>query len=239
LEGLIDLLQQPTQQVLARIHLPLVVIDASDRLVYVNPAASLAVGIPAECLVGIIVEEVIVPEHRARYLEHLVALRSDGMSLLRTWIQLPERDALPLAAIAVGLRGSHGGWLCQFCALLPDDVAEVDMAARLVRAGALARSLLRSVVAELDAQAGETAADSLSRLDARTPELEALTPQERAVALRLLRGDRTPTIARELRISPNTVRNHLKAIFRKTNTATQAELVAHLMSWPAGRNRPD
>jgi DNA-binding CsgD family transcriptional regulator len=239
LKSLIDLLQQPTQRVLERIHLPLVVIDASDRLVYVNPAASLAVGIPAECLVGIIVEEVIVPEHRARYLEHLVALRSDGMSLLRTWIQLPERDALPLAAIAVGLRGSHGGWLCQFCALLPDDVAEVDMAARLVRAGALARSLLRGVTAELGAQAGEATADPVSLLDARMPELGPLTPQERAVALRLVRGDRTPTIARDLRISPNTVRNHLKAIFRKTNTATQAQLVAHLMSWPAGRNRPD
>jgi len=212
------------------------VIDASDHLIHVNPAASLAVGIPADRLIGSIVEELILGEERPRYLEHLVVLRREGVSLLRTWILLPERDALPIAAIATGLRGAEGIWLGQFCALLPDDVAEVEMAARLVRAGVLARSLLRAVTAELEPRADEPADDAASAWAARAPELATLTQQESAVAFRLLRGDRTPTIARELRISPNTVRNHLKAIFRKTNTSTQAELIARMMRWQAGHN---
>jgi DNA-binding CsgD family transcriptional regulator len=56
------------------------------------------------------------------------------------------------------------------------------------------------------------------------------------VASRLASGQRTQAIARELRISPSTVRNHLKAIFRKTGTSTQAGLVARMRRWSDGRN---
>jgi DNA-binding CsgD family transcriptional regulator len=237
MSNLLDLLQQPLLRLIERMHLPIAVIDASDHVIHVNPAAALAVGIPAERLVGILVEEVVLPEERPRYLEHRRLLGGGRANILRTWLQLPQRDALPVAAIALGLQGARGDWIGQLCALLPDDVAEVEMAARLVRAGALARSLLRAVTAELDARAGGAGEpDSGSDPAAQPAELATLTPQERAIAFRLLHGERTPTIARELRISPNTVRNHLKAIFRKTNTTTQAELVARMMTWQAGRN---
>jgi DNA-binding CsgD family transcriptional regulator len=233
MRGLLDLLHQPLLRVIERMHLPIALIDACGRVGHVNPAAALAVGIPAERLVGILVEEVVLPEERPRYLEHLRLLSGGGASILRTWIQLPQRDALPVAVIALELRGGQGGGIGQLCALLPDDVAEVEMAARLVRAGALARSLLREVTAELGGSEGW---DSGLDWAAQLPELATLTQRERAIALRLLRGERTQTIARELRIRPNTVRNHLKSIFHKTKTTTQAELVARSMAWQAGRN---
>ncbi len=41
----------------------------------------------------------------------------------------------------------------------------------------------------------------------------------------ILAGDRVANISKRLNISQHTVRNHLKSIFRKTGTSSQAELV--------------
>ncbi len=52
-----------------------------------------------------------------------------------------------------------------------------------------------------------------------------LSPREREVVVLLLEGHRVSTIAQRLFLSPHTVRNHLKAIFRKAKVGSQAELV--------------
>ena len=49
----------------------------------------------------------------------------------------------------------------------------------------------------------------------------------------LVRGDDVQAIARRLAIRPETVRVHLKAITRKTGTASQADLVRLVLSSPA------
>lgn len=67
----------------------------------------------------------------------------------------------------------------------------------------------------------------------RSPALRArygLTPTESSVARRLAAGAGLEQIGRELAISMNTVRGHLKAIFGKTRTHRQAELVCKLLS---------
>jgi DNA-binding CsgD family transcriptional regulator/PAS domain-containing protein len=61
-------------------------------------------------------------------------------------------------------------------------------------------------------------------------QLYDLTTAEATVA-RLLAHGRCPTaIADQLSLSPTTVKTHLRAIFDKTGTHRQAELVAHLLS---------
>jgi DNA-binding CsgD family transcriptional regulator len=57
-----------------------------------------------------------------------------------------------------------------------------------------------------------------------------LTPRERDVALGLARGESTAALAARLFVSPHTVRDHLKAVFRKVGVGSRAELVAHLFS---------
>jgi DNA-binding CsgD family transcriptional regulator len=57
-----------------------------------------------------------------------------------------------------------------------------------------------------------------------------LTPTECCVAQRLCAGADVECIARELEISRNTVRGHLKQIFGKTRSHRQAELVCKLLS---------
>jgi len=56
--------------------------------------------------------------------------------------------------------------------------------------------------------------------------LNPLSSRERQVLELLGRGYRPRSIAEQLRVSPETVRNHLKAMFRKTGTHSQEELTA-------------
>lgn len=66
------------------------------------------------------------------------------------------------------------------------------------------------------------------RRDAATPRparFAALTPREWEIARRLAGGDRVLLLAEELGIASSTVRNHLRAIFRKLGLRSQVQLV--------------
>ncbi|MEA3077440.1 MAG: hypothetical protein QOF60_2348 [Actinomycetota bacterium] len=63
---------------------------------------------------------------------------------------------------------------------------------------------------------------------ARVPQMGALSLRQWEVLSRLLRGDRVPTIAKELFVSQSTVRDHLSAIFERFGVHSQAELIALL-----------
>jgi|WetSurMetagenome_2_1015567.scaffolds.fasta_scaffold68329_2 DNA-binding NarL/FixJ family response regulator len=55
--------------------------------------------------------------------------------------------------------------------------------------------------------------------------LDALSPRERDVLRALLAGHRVASLARALSVSPYTVRNHLRAVFRKVGVHSQEELI--------------
>ncbi len=57
---------------------------------------------------------------------------------------------------------------------------------------------------------------------------DSLTRRERDVLALLLDGRRVASIARTLYLSEHTVRNHLKAIFRKLGAHSQTELLDRL-----------
>lgn len=67
--------------------------------------------------------------------------------------------------------------------------------------------------------------------------LATLTPREWEIARRLAEGDRVPLIVEDLRIAENTVRNHLKSIFRKLEVASQAQLVRRIKPQLKGAGR--
>lgn len=65
----------------------------------------------------------------------------------------------------------------------------------------------------------------------------SLTRQETRIAAALVDGLTVKEIANAFGVSSETVRQHLKAIFAKTNTHRQAELVSLLVS--SSRQPPD
>jgi PAS domain S-box-containing protein len=59
----------------------------------------------------------------------------------------------------------------------------------------------------------------------RLPGLNDLSARQWEIVARLLRGERVPTIAREMYLSASTVRNHLSTVYRKLGVHSQAELI--------------
>ena len=68
----------------------------------------------------------------------------------------------------------------------------------------------------------------LGAAPAPAPAVPGLSQREQEVVRALLESGRVPSIARSLYISPHTVRNHLKSVFRKLGVSSQAELIERL-----------
>jgi DNA-binding NarL/FixJ family response regulator len=64
---------------------------------------------------------------------------------------------------------------------------------------------------------------------------DTLTPREREIVLALSNGQRVGAIAGKLGVSEHTVRNHLKAVYRKLDVHSQVELLSR---WRAHAARP-
>lgn len=67
----------------------------------------------------------------------------------------------------------------------------------------------------------------MSRNNARAPQLEQLTERETGIILLIGEGLRNAEIAKRLRISEKTVRNHLTSIFGKVGVSDRLELLVH------------
>lgn len=60
------------------------------------------------------------------------------------------------------------------------------------------------------------------------PDLAVLSAREREILSELISGLRVPAIAKKLFISPHTVRNHLKSMYRKLDVPDQAGLIERI-----------
>lgn len=80
----------------------------------------------------------------------------------------------------------------------------------------------------LEVQAAGIKRRSRDGLSTETPGLERLSRREVEIVSRMLAGERVPTIARELRLSASTVRNHLSRAYQKFGVHSQVELIEAL-----------
>ena len=137
------------------------------------------------------------------------------------------------------------GWWTDVCVLVapltqdsPDRVAFALLGLPHLPAGATADRIaelelrLRHIGTEVRA-AGVL--DELEAMPATSdhPQLSELTSRQWEILNRLIRGERVPTIARELFISQSTVRNHLASIYARFDVHSQAELLELLRRPPS------
>jgi PAS domain S-box-containing protein len=91
--------------------------------------------------------------------------------------------------------------------------------------GVSIRASLDRIALELQSLGLASAMSDMPALPADHPEVAALSERQREVLIRLVQGDRVPTIAKQLHISPHTVRNHLRAMYRVFEVSNQSELI--------------
>jgi PAS domain S-box-containing protein len=111
------------------------------------------------------------------------------------------------------------------------DLGEVQTARRIddKPASGLAAGLQR-IAHELHSISLFAGAAGIADVPHDHPDIALLSPREREILGELVAGLRVPAIASKLFISPHTVRNHLKSIFRKLDVSDQASLIDRIRS---------
>lgn len=179
-------------------------------------------------------------DQHERYFRYLQALGNgevtDEVLSLEWEVQRKDRERIPVAIKMLPIR--NGGsvpaavlWLV----LATDEANRTAPPAGHARIEELEEALKR-ITGELQSVGVLGQPDTESQLpDAIGPMLSRLSTREKEVVAKLLEGQRVTMIAEMLCVSPHTVRNHLKSIFRKVGVHSQAELVSLMrQSEPAG-----
>ena len=115
------------------------------------------------------------------------------------------------------------------------DLAEVHAARPM---GVSDRSLaaeLAQVASRLQSLSFSESLSQRARIPVDAPALRELSAREREVLALLMQNQRVPAIAERLFVSQSTVRNHLKAIYRKVGVSSQRELIDWVNSLAVSR----
>lgn len=206
----------------------LAALDDDWRFVEMAPGTASRLGVPEPGAAGVMprLHDLVHPEHSSA-LDRSYGRRSSA--------EAPD-------ALTLRLRGVEGQWSSaqvtvsplrgQLPAafglamwLLPSDEPNDAESERVAR---LEHQLAR--IREVVGAEGGTATGSV--------DLSDLTMRQREIVDRLLDGHRVDAIARDLYVSPSTVRNHLSAIFEKLGVASQSELIELLREPAAGVTSP-
>ena len=194
------------------------VVDGAGQRVYSNPALNEMVGGNACLPLGTPEPPPYVPaDQRHRYLLALKGTSSlltlEGSGTTSTWFELlvPGRGRFRARVTISAFTGPRGWRFAVWLLSAPNH---------------------QQAVQAQDGGTGDgTGAAPADGQPAGWPgpgPMEMLTRREKDVLQLLLDGRRVSSIARSLYLSPQTVRNHLKAIFRKFGAHSQAELLDNL-----------
>ncbi|RMH40136.1 MAG: hypothetical protein D6689_14595 [Deltaproteobacteria bacterium] len=104
-----------------------------------------------------------------------------------------------------------------------DSPSREDVLRSLLRRMDQSLRQLQADLAEIALMAGLRRGDA-ERAGSRV-DFSTLSARELEIVRHLLAGRRVPHIARSLGLSPNTVRSHLKSVFKKLGVRSQGELI--------------
>ncbi len=194
------------------------VVDIAGHRIYSNPALNDLVGGNACQPLGTPDPPSYVPlDQRQRYFLALKGTSSlltmEGSGAASTWLELTTAGrARVRTRVTISSFTGPRGWRFAVWLLNPE----------------LAQAVGARVVGGAGVYVGASAAPDAFLGWGPLSAVETLTKREKDVLQLLLDGRRVSSIARALYLSPQTVRNHLKAIFRKLGAHSQAELLDNL-----------
>jgi DNA-binding CsgD family transcriptional regulator len=196
-------------------------LDAKWRVQHISVEVTEVLGFSSTQCVGVPVLDAVHPSDVAGVLAHMTALELDRSTV----------------ALQLRLRSLPRGWvdarvnLCAMTAPKPYPFAFALTALNPEAPLSLDENRLRDLELRLRRIALEVRAAGVALfpvLPAAAKNLSALaelSPRQHEVLERLVAGQRTAGIARDLFLSQNTVRNHLSAIFRRFGVHSQSQLL--------------
>ena len=203
----------------------LVARDLEGRIIFMNRRALEWAGYEPYEVEGRSAEMFVSEELRPALVAEFEAVIGGDLRARLGVFRRKDGRTFPAVSVPQHLRDESGKLVGTLSVLL--ELASVQTAKRwAVPAHGDFAETLRRIAGELEAISLLANGHRSVRLD--HPDLRTLSEREREILSELAAGSRVPSIATRLFISPHTVRNHLKAIYRKLGVTSQAELVERI-----------
>jgi PAS domain S-box-containing protein len=161
--------------------------------------------------------------------EEMKAVEAGDLRVRLAVLRRKDGTTFPVLVIPQPLHDEAGNLIGGVSAIV--DLGSVQTAKAVPQGpGGQVPGLLNKIALELQSLALTVGVAPISSATFEHLELADLSGREREVLALLVAGDRVPDIAKTLHISPHTVRNHLKSVFRKLGVGSQSELIQRIRS---------
>lgn len=204
----------------------LVARDLGLTITYANTAFLKWTGYTLEELVGQPMSSLVPPEIADVFEAEAGAVDEGDRRCRLLAVQRKDGTTFPVVTIPNVLRNARGEPEGHYGIVV--DLGAVQTAKRIASSPNELRNSLSRIALELQSISLSVATEGDVSVPLHHPKLKDLSPRESEVLVRLVSGERVPGIANRLHISPHTVRNHLKSIFRKLDVSSQVELISHV-----------
>lgn len=216
---------------LERLGCGFLVEDGEGRIRYANRRILELTGYEASELDGQPVSMLVPEELRESLSVEQVKMRRGDSRTRLSGLRRKDGRAIPVAVAPQLLEDTPKGEPAVISVVI--DLGEIH-AARPMGAGAGSlTSELAHVASRLQSLAFAASLSDRAGFPIDSPALAELSAREKQILALLMQNLRGPAIAERLYISQSTVRNHLKAIYRKVGVSSQSELIEWVASLSA------
>jgi len=217
-EGLLSLIEEMNCGVLIR--------DRDGCTLYANKRLLEWSGYAAKDLEGKPSNLLTPPELRETMQEENQAILDGDLRARLSVLRRRDGRTYPVIVIPRTLEAKDGEVEATFALIV--DLGEVQTAKRVGAGEADFGDTLQRIALELQGLSLSAPREGGGAIRLDHPDLRELSKREREVLAEILDGSRVAAVAKKLFISPHTVRNHLKAIFRKVGVANQGDLIERI-----------
>jgi PAS domain S-box-containing protein len=211
-------------EMVAALHCGLVVRDARQKIVWLNDHLLDWLGYKLEELVGRSFEALYPTENLEILQQEAGVVEAGDLRARLTVLRRKNGTVLPVLILPQPVYDADLNVLGGVGVVIELSTIQTARPAGYAPSEGQLRERLDKIALEIQS-IGLAAGSSGPPIPLEHPVLSGLSEREKEVLTQLVSGDRVPDIAAALHISQNTVRNHLKSIFRKVGVGGQGELI--------------
>jgi PAS domain S-box-containing protein len=198
--------------------------DSEGRLLFVNRRILDWLGYTNDELVGQPMEIFAPPELDGEIHYEMRARNAGDQRARLTVFQRKDRTTIPVLLIPSQDIEDEDGNAVYYAVVIELAAVQTAKPAGYGNGEGL-RGEIERIALQLQVLGLSAASASSGAIPFDHPDLKSLSKRESEVLAHLMTGERVPSIAKTLHISPHTVRNHLKSIFRQLGVHSQASLI--------------